>query len=192
MKEGRQGSASFNVTAYRNANPDLRWSFGTYLPSYYLHYITNGQYEGRIATGSVTLIPVTSYKGIDYSNVYDFSIYMSINSDLGGPYNNNDAGALLPAVDADLRILGKGRLQPVLGPHRQHRAGKDDPPVGHQKEREHHQRGLPRAGPPFSGGRSNRQTSAGQMDRTRPYSKSGRPGRALPASARLSACGPAR
>lgn len=99
MSEGRQASPNFDVTSYRNRYSDLRWKFSNDLPAYYIHYITNGQYEGRVATGAATLQPVTSYNGIDYSNVYDFNTYASENSDIGSTYSNNDTGALLHFIN---------------------------------------------------------------------------------------------
>lgn len=43
MKEGRQGSAAFNVWTYKAANPDLANAFGDDLAQYYIYYcISNG------------------------------------------------------------------------------------------------------------------------------------------------------
>jgi hypothetical protein len=94
MKEGRQASDSFNVTSYRDRYQDLRKAFGTNLPAYYLHYINYGKAEGRIATGNVTISYITDYNGIDYSAVYDFSTYISKNSDVNAAFSNDDAGAI--------------------------------------------------------------------------------------------------
>lgn len=53
MREGRHGSAEFDVTAYMQNNGDLVNAFGTEnLTSYYLHYITDGKKEGRIAVSA--------------------------------------------------------------------------------------------------------------------------------------------
>ena len=49
MAQGLQGSINFNVHKYMINNPDLVAVYGNNLPLYYKHYITNGQYEGRIA-----------------------------------------------------------------------------------------------------------------------------------------------
>ena len=49
MREGRQASASFNVSAYKNRYADLRAAFGNNTASYYMHYIKNGKAEGRTA-----------------------------------------------------------------------------------------------------------------------------------------------
>lgn len=49
MKEGRQGVATFNVTAYKSRYADLRKAFGSDLVKYYQHYITYGRKEGRKA-----------------------------------------------------------------------------------------------------------------------------------------------
>lgn len=49
MPEGRQASEGFDVYSYRARYPDLRAAFGSNLKSYYTHYLTNGQYEGRSA-----------------------------------------------------------------------------------------------------------------------------------------------
>lgn len=49
MSEGRVASLTFNVFIYRARYPDLQAAFGNNLKPYYLHYITNGRLEGRIA-----------------------------------------------------------------------------------------------------------------------------------------------
>lgn len=50
MKEGRQGSASFDVKKYKNRYADLQKAFGNNLPEYYKHYCVYGKKEGRKAT----------------------------------------------------------------------------------------------------------------------------------------------
>ena len=47
MSEGRQGSAEFNVVAYRARYADLDAAFGDNLAIYYTHYIEYGKAEGR-------------------------------------------------------------------------------------------------------------------------------------------------
>ena len=49
MKEGRQGSAGFNLSAYKANNPDLVAVFGDDNVKYYEHYISQGRAEGRVA-----------------------------------------------------------------------------------------------------------------------------------------------
>lgn len=81
MQEGRRGNAEFDVRAYMQNNADLINAFGTGdLTSYYLHYITYGKKEGRIALSanaeSVTEIsstPATPALTIisSYTTAYD-------------------------------------------------------------------------------------------------------------------------
>lgn len=53
MQEGRRGNAEFDVKAYMENNPDLVQAFGSEdFKSYYLHYITYGKKEGRIAVST--------------------------------------------------------------------------------------------------------------------------------------------
>ena len=47
MSEGRQGSAEFNVAAYRARYADLSNAYGDDLVKYYMHYIKAGKAEGR-------------------------------------------------------------------------------------------------------------------------------------------------
>jgi hypothetical protein len=54
MSEGRQATASFNVTYYINRYGDLRNAFGNNLQRYYMHYIQHGIQEGRIGTNTNT------------------------------------------------------------------------------------------------------------------------------------------
>ncbi len=49
MNECRQGNADFNVYAYAQNNPDLFTAYGMNAKQYYIHYITSGKVEGRIA-----------------------------------------------------------------------------------------------------------------------------------------------
>lgn len=60
MKEGRQGSEEFNVTAYMNRYPDLKAAFGNDLPKYYLHYMNTGKAEGRNGRTDGTITPATT------------------------------------------------------------------------------------------------------------------------------------
>lgn len=49
MKEGRQGSLSFNLAAYKAHNPDLAAALGDDNVKYYEHFISFGKAEGRTA-----------------------------------------------------------------------------------------------------------------------------------------------
>ena len=94
MAEGRQAKETFNVSAYRNRYPDLREAFKNNLVSYYLHYITNGQAEGRIATNCNEIVGyLTVYNGVDYSAVYDYNYYLNHYPDLKKLYNWDEAAA---------------------------------------------------------------------------------------------------
>lgn len=95
MNEGRCANANFDVYAYKSRYKDLRTAYGNNLKSYYMHYITSGQAEGRKATEVVNITDgVTVYNGVDYSAVYDYSYYLSKYPDVAGKYKNNDIGAL--------------------------------------------------------------------------------------------------
>ncbi len=47
MKEGRRGSAEFDVKSYRAKNADLDAAYGDDLEKYYYHYMNTGKAEGR-------------------------------------------------------------------------------------------------------------------------------------------------
>lgn len=49
MKEGRQGSPTFNVHVYKNRYADLQKAFGNDLRKYYIHWINFGKRERRKA-----------------------------------------------------------------------------------------------------------------------------------------------
>jgi hypothetical protein len=96
MSEQRQASASFNVKSYRLQYRDLRVAFGDNWKAYYLHYIECGQREGRAGTGCTTLQgAVTTYDGVNYSAVYDYTYYYSHNVDLQRAFGPYDDDALL-------------------------------------------------------------------------------------------------
>ena len=91
MSLGHQGCANFDVYSYRNQYPDLRIAYGSYLPSYYYHYISSGRAQGRIATGVYELQnPIHSWDGIDYSAVYNYWWYMENNPSLAASTGGDD------------------------------------------------------------------------------------------------------
>ena len=92
MKEGRQGSSNFNVTLYKRNYPDLANKYGGNSAEYYMDYIRTGASEKKNATS--ILKPVTVYKGVDYSAVYDYNFYCAKYSDIKRVYDLNDTGAL--------------------------------------------------------------------------------------------------
>ncbi|MBR3234818.1 MAG: CotH kinase family protein [Atopobiaceae bacterium] len=49
MKEGRVASRNFDVRAYKRNNPDLAARYGDDWTKYYLHYMSTGFFEGRVA-----------------------------------------------------------------------------------------------------------------------------------------------
>ena len=104
MDEGRQASSTFNVQSYRNQYVDLRNVYGTDLKKYYLHYINYGKAEGRKGIGCTTLQgAVTKYNGIDYSAVYSYNDYLSLNADVRNAYNGDDIAALEHFVNYGMR-----------------------------------------------------------------------------------------
>ena len=90
MEEGRSGNADFNVYAYKNNYSDLRAAFGDKLEKYYIHYLMHGIEEGR----ECALVAVTTYRGVDYSAVYNFEYYIGKYPDLNAVFSNDPAGAL--------------------------------------------------------------------------------------------------
>lgn len=100
MKEGRQGSSSFDVNVYKENYADLRAAFGSDLTKYYMHYIQYGKNEGRNAATKISSGSSVSgnsqavLNGVDYSAVYDFNYYINKYPDIKAAYGNNPAGAL--------------------------------------------------------------------------------------------------
>lgn len=95
MKLGQQACENFNVKAYRAQNRDLRAQFHNDLKSYYLHYIYAGYAAGLPATGSEEITaPVTVYKGVDFSEVYDYSYYIEQYPDLVERFGGDDVAVL--------------------------------------------------------------------------------------------------
>lgn len=102
MSEGRQGSEEFNVHTYRARYADLRSGFGNDLKGYYLHYLNHGKTEGRSGAGTATLVPITTYQGIDYSAVYNYDYYRNKYSDLATAYDNDDYALLQHFVESGM------------------------------------------------------------------------------------------
>lgn len=94
--EGRQAIASFNIQSYRNRYPDLREGYKENTLGYILHYINYGKAERRVATGYENKIigAATTYKGIDYSPVYDYNYYVSKYPDIKKAFGYDDKAVL--------------------------------------------------------------------------------------------------
>ena len=76
MSEKRQAKDSFSVDSYRFRYQDLRLAYGTDWQYYYMHYLNYGQKERRVTSGVTELKnPVLTYKGTDFSKVYDYYYY---------------------------------------------------------------------------------------------------------------------
>ena len=104
MAEQRQASAGFNVKSYFYLYPDLRRSFETNWKSYYLHYMSNGKNEGRVATGITSMQGAsTVYNGVNYSSVYDFNYYISKYPDIKAAYGTDETAALAHFVTFGMR-----------------------------------------------------------------------------------------
>ena len=103
--EGRQGSAEFNVYSYKNTYPDLREAFGNDLVSYYTHYTNSGRFEGRVATGNENKLigATTTYKGVDYSTIYDYNYYVAHNLDVKNAFGFDDIGTLRHFVETGMK-----------------------------------------------------------------------------------------
>lgn len=95
MNEGRQASANFDVNSYKNEYSDLRNVYRRNTRAYYEHYMNWGKKEGRHGTGCSTLMGgVTTIWIFDYSDVYDYSYYVSHNPDVKAAFGNDDIAAL--------------------------------------------------------------------------------------------------
>ncbi|MCI9095974.1 MAG: VanW family protein [Lachnospiraceae bacterium] len=88
MKEGRNGNASFNVKAYMINNLDLLPVYGVKdLSSYYLHYITCGQKEGRSGIYKEGTQPQAGVLST-YSTSYDVAEDRAVNVELAASMIN--------------------------------------------------------------------------------------------------------
>ena len=82
MKEGRNGNSSFNVKAYMYNNPDLLAVYGADdYSDYYIHYICNGQNEGRSSLYTPGAAPGQNVLA-SYSTKYNVSEPRAINVEL--------------------------------------------------------------------------------------------------------------
>ena len=114
MKEGRQGSAQFNVRSYHNEYPDLRSAFGTNWNRYYDHYLKYGRKEHRDGTGYENKInAATVYNGIDYSSVYNYDYYRNKYPDIQNAFGKtlDDIGALRHFVNYGMKEGRQGSAQ---------------------------------------------------------------------------------
>ena len=101
-----KSSPNFYAKSYRYGNADLRAKYGTTYRNYVVHYCKYG-YKNRksTATGVTSLKNIiTSYNGVDYSKIYDFTYYTTHNSQ-AAQYKDDDAGAIKHFVETGI-ILG--------------------------------------------------------------------------------------
>ncbi|SFG04132.1 N-acetylmuramoyl-L-alanine amidase [Lachnospiraceae bacterium C7] len=103
MREGRQAKDTFDVKAYKNANNDLRLAYDDDMQKYYMHYIKYGKNEGRKTVNCDTVTYVTSYQGVDYSKVYDYTYYVEHNSDVKATFKGDDVKTLRHFIDYGMR-----------------------------------------------------------------------------------------
>ena len=104
MKEGRQGKDSFNVTSYAYRYYDLRSVYKNDMKQYYLHYINCGKREGRIATGTTTMQGgLTTYNGVDYSEVYNVGYYAKKYGDLRKVFGFDDEAYLRHFIECGMK-----------------------------------------------------------------------------------------
>lgn len=95
MAEGRVATENFDVHAYRANNLDLRQAFGNNLPLYYMHYIQTGKNENRVTTGNTDITNgITTYQGVNYAAVYNYSYYIQHNPDIAAAFPNDDEAVL--------------------------------------------------------------------------------------------------
>ena len=80
MAEGRRGSESFDVLAYRTSHPELEQSLGNALPTWYAHYVRGGH------------SPYV-HDGLDYSGVFDAQYYLDRYPDVAAVYGTEPARA---------------------------------------------------------------------------------------------------
>ena len=99
MSEGRQAISTFDVKAYSRNYADLRGHFGNDWKKYFIHYMNHGYNEKRSGVAAEVTNPVTIYKGVDYSAVYDFNYYITKYPDMYKYYAKNDVGALKHFVE---------------------------------------------------------------------------------------------
>ncbi|SER41132.1 N-acetylmuramoyl-L-alanine amidase family protein [Lachnobacterium bovis] len=104
MNEKRKASSTFDVVSYKNANSDLRAAFKNDMKKYYEHYMLMGYRENRTTTNcSEVKNPVTTYKGVDYSDVYDYNYYVNNNCDIKNAFGGDDALTLEHFVKCGMR-----------------------------------------------------------------------------------------
>ena len=73
----------------------MRRAYRNDLKKYYLHYISYGRYENRIATGVTTLQDSQTIQGgIDYSAVYNYEEYINRYPDIKADCGGDDIKAL--------------------------------------------------------------------------------------------------
>ncbi len=100
MREGRKAISTFDVNIYKWNSYDLECAFGDDLPSYYMHYITNGQYE---SDRNATEYSPTKYHGVDYSAVYDPEYYYNTYKDVAAAFGYDEKALIKHFVEYGMR-----------------------------------------------------------------------------------------
>ena len=89
--EGRNASATFNATDYKNKNADLAAVYGDNMLAYVYHYVACGQAEERDATPeNVGVVPAEEYTLVGiYSTAYNSDVPRATNVELAAKNVNN-------------------------------------------------------------------------------------------------------
>lgn len=107
MAEGRQGCQNFDPISYYLQYADLRQAYGQNWTQYYWHYMMYGKSEGRRGTGCSTVQNATTVlNGVDYAAVYDYTYYVTHNTDVYNAYGIDDQAVLKHFVQWG---MGEGR-----------------------------------------------------------------------------------
>ena len=107
MKERRVSIESFDVNSYCKSYKDLRSAFINDSSRYYMHYLQYGYNEGRKPVGEKEFQgTVTSMRGQDYSDVYDYEYYINRYPDIKKYVSNKmapDASALEHFINCGMK-----------------------------------------------------------------------------------------
>jgi N-acetylmuramoyl-L-alanine amidase len=109
MREGRQGSPAFDLVSYAYEYSDLRAAYKNDFAAYYRHYLEQGRFQNRKASGTTTVKGYTTqYNNKEYKDVYDYNFYTSLYPTIKQTFGFDDAATLKYFVKTGMKSGQQG------------------------------------------------------------------------------------
>lgn len=116
IPQRHRASKNFYVKWYYNANPDLRYAYGTRWIKYYRHYQKKGYKKGAVRRTTKLVDPIDYIKidgqKIDLSKIYSYDYYTKHTASARRfRKNKDDKGAVMDFVKNGMKLFQRGNAK---------------------------------------------------------------------------------